>query len=94
MPLTAENSATTGAAPEPMRPRPYRVETVLRERAFQSVSHEQLLEMLRRYGSMDAALARASEYAEAARTALAGFPDSELRRALLWIPDFVVARSS
>jgi octaprenyl-diphosphate synthase len=70
------------------------IETVLRERAFQSVTHRQVLDILDRYGSVDAALARANEYAESARTALAAFPDSDLRRALLWIPEFVVERNS
>ncbi len=70
------------------------IETVLRERAFKSISHQQVLDMLARYGSVDVALARAAEYAESARAAIADFPDSEIRRALLWIPDFVVERNS
>jgi octaprenyl-diphosphate synthase len=68
------------------------IETVLRERAFKSVSHPQILNILEKYGSLTAALARAHEFAEAARKALAMFPDSESKRALLWAPDFVVAR--
>jgi octaprenyl-diphosphate synthase len=70
------------------------IEAVLRERAFKSVSHQQVVDLLARYGSVDAALARAAEYADEARTAIAAFPDSEIRRALLWIPDFVVERNS
>lgn len=70
------------------------IETVLRERAFQSVPHEQVLAVLQRYGSLEAATARAHEYAEAARNAICTFPDSETKRALLWVPDFVVARES
>ena len=68
------------------------IETVLREGAFRSVTHEQVLAILNRYESVDAALARASEYAEAARLGLYGFPESEIKRALLLIPDYVVAR--
>lgn len=68
------------------------VETVLNERAFQSVSHAQILDILNRYGSIDAANAAATEYSEAARNAIADFPDSEIKRALLWVPDFVVER--
>jgi len=68
------------------------VETVLREGAFRSVGHEQVLAILNRYESVEAALARASEYAEAARLGLYGFPESEIKRALLLIPDYVVAR--
>jgi octaprenyl-diphosphate synthase len=68
------------------------VETVLRERAFISVCHEQILAMLQRYGSVDVAMARAQEYSETARKSICTFPDSEIKRALLWAPDFVVAR--
>jgi octaprenyl-diphosphate synthase len=48
--------------------------------------------VLNHYGSLDAANARAAEYAQAARSAICTFPDSEIKRALLWAPDFVVAR--
>jgi octaprenyl-diphosphate synthase len=68
------------------------IETVLRERAFRSVTLEQVLDILNRYGSVDYASARASEYAQAARDNLAAFPDSEIKRALLWVPEFVVER--
>jgi octaprenyl-diphosphate synthase len=68
------------------------IETVLRERAFQSVSLQQILDVLHRYGSVEFASARAHEYAEASRKAVCTFPDSEIKRALLWAPDFVVAR--
>lgn len=70
------------------------VEKVLEERAFQSVRHEQILEMLERYGSIDYAYNAAAKYAEAAAEALASFPDSEIKRALLFAPEFVVERSS
>ena len=68
------------------------IQTVLDERAFGSTSHQQVLDILNRYGSLDAALARASEFAEEARKSICNFPDSEIKRALLWVPDFVVAR--
>ncbi|MBZ5568865.1 MAG: polyprenyl synthetase family protein [Acidobacteriia bacterium] len=68
------------------------IQTVLDERAFSSVTHQQILDLLTRYGSLDAALARASEFAQDARQAICSFPDSEIKRALLWVPDFVVAR--
>ncbi|MGB9106911.1 MAG: polyprenyl synthetase family protein [Terriglobales bacterium] len=69
-----------------------KIQTVMDERAFGSVSHPQILDILNRYGSLDAALARASQFAEDARRGLGNFPDSEIKRALLWVPDFVVAR--
>ncbi|HZR32403.1 MAG TPA: polyprenyl synthetase family protein [Terriglobales bacterium] len=69
-----------------------KIEQVLAERAFQSVSHGDILQILSLYGSLEAASARAQHYAEAARTAICTFPDSEIKRALLWAPEFVVAR--
>jgi octaprenyl-diphosphate synthase len=69
-----------------------KIETILRERAFNGVTHGQIMEILHRYGSLEAASARATRYAESARNAICVFPDSEIKRALLWVPDFVVAR--
>jgi octaprenyl-diphosphate synthase len=70
------------------------VETVLEERAFLSVEHNQILAMLNRYGSIQYAYDEATKYATAARNAICLFPDSEIKRALLAIPEFVVERSS
>jgi len=69
-----------------------KIETILRERAFNGVTHAQIMQILQRYGSLDAATARAARYAESARKAICTFPDSEIKRALLWAPEFVVAR--
>ncbi len=69
-----------------------KIETILHERAFNGVTHTQVLDILNRYGSLDAANPRAAQYAESARQAICQFPDSEIKRALLWAPDFVVAR--
>lgn len=68
------------------------IKTVLRERAFDGVTHAEILEILNRYGSLEAANARALQFAEMARNAICGFPDSEFKRALMWAPEFVVAR--
>jgi octaprenyl-diphosphate synthase len=68
------------------------IETVVRERAFDGVTHGEILDVLNHYGSLDAAHARALQYAELARNSICGFPDSEIKRALLWAPEFVVAR--
>ncbi|MBV9085926.1 MAG: polyprenyl synthetase family protein [Acidobacteriaceae bacterium] len=70
------------------------VEAVLAERAFASVTLEQVLAILHRYASIDAALAAAQKHAEAARSSICSFPQSEIKRALLWIPEFVVAREN
>ncbi len=70
------------------------IETVLDERAFISVQHTQVLEMLNRYNSIQFAHDQAAKHAEAARKAICSFPDTEIKRALLAIPEFVVERSS
>src|ERR1700731_3784828 len=69
-----------------------KIETILRDRGFNGVTHAQILHILQRYGSLDAATNPATPYAESARRAICHFPDSEYKRALLWAPDFVVAR--
>ena len=69
-----------------------KIETIMRDRAFNGVTHAHILEILQRYGSLEAAAARAAHYAESARKAICTFPDSEIKRALLWAPEFVVAR--
>ncbi|HMF89706.1 MAG TPA: polyprenyl synthetase family protein [Candidatus Angelobacter sp.] len=70
------------------------VEAVLEERAFITVQHGQILEMLHRYGSIQYAHDEAAKHAEAARKSICSFPDSEIKRALLAIPEFVVERNS
>src|SRR6202051_2929550 len=68
------------------------IETVVQERAFDRVTHREIISILERYGSLEAATARALQDATLARNAICSFPDSEFKRALLWAPDFVVAR--
>ncbi len=68
------------------------IEKILRDRAFNGVTHADILAILQRYGSLDAATTLAAKHAESARRAICTFPDSEIKRALLWAPDFVVAR--
>ena len=69
-----------------------KIEAILRDRAFNGVTHGQILAILNRYGSLQAASTRAAQYAESARNSICTFPDSEIKRALLWAPEFVVAR--
>ncbi len=68
------------------------IETVVEQRAFNGVTHAQILAILNAYGSLDAATTHAMQYAESARKAICAFRDSEIKRALLWAPEFVVAR--
>ena len=69
-----------------------KIATVVEQRAFNGVTHADVLEILARYGSVEYATAAAMQYAESARNALCTFTDSEIKRALLWAPEFVVAR--
>ena len=68
------------------------IEKVLQERAFNGVNHTDVLEVLSRYRSLEYATSQATEYAQAATRELQSFPDNEFKRALLWVPQFVVAR--
>jgi octaprenyl-diphosphate synthase len=68
------------------------IRTVLADRSFERVSHAQILEILHRHGSLDYAMDTACAYAEAARLSLADLPDTEAKRALLWVPGFVTSR--
>jgi octaprenyl-diphosphate synthase len=68
------------------------IETILHDRAFNGVTHADILTILNRYGSLEYASEEAARYAESARNAICIFPDSEFKRALLWAPEFVVAR--
>jgi len=68
------------------------IEIVLRERTFDGVTHAEILAILEKYGSLEAASDRALRFAEMARNAICSFPDSGIKRALVWAPEFVVAR--
>jgi octaprenyl-diphosphate synthase len=65
---------------------------VLEDRSFERVQHKQIVDILARNGSVDYAMQAAFRYAEVARKSLAALPYSDYKRALLWVPDFVVAR--
>ena len=69
-----------------------KIEKILEDRAFNGVTHADILAILQRYGSLEAATSCAAQYAESARKSICFFPDSEIKRALLWAPEFVVAR--
>ena len=68
------------------------IQRVLDDRSFEYVSREQIRDILSRNGSVEYAMAAADRYAEQSRVALSSMPDSDFKRALLWVPDFVVAR--
>jgi octaprenyl-diphosphate synthase len=68
------------------------IRKVLADRSFAHVSHSQILEILYRHGSIEYATDTACAYAEAARLSIADLPDTEAKRALLWVPGFVTSR--
>ena len=68
------------------------IQRVLDDRSFENVSRQQIQEILARHGSVEYAMGVAERYARQSIKALSPLPDSEFKRALLWLPDFVVAR--
>jgi len=70
------------------------IESVLGNGGFNGITPADIVAILNRYGSIDAAYARAQQFTTAAREAICTFPDSEIKRVLLWVPEFVVERQS
>ena len=68
------------------------IRTVLADRSFTRVAHAEILEILQRHGSLSYAMDTACAYAEAARQSIGDLPESEYKRALLWVPGFVTSR--
>jgi octaprenyl-diphosphate synthase len=68
------------------------IQRVLDDRSFEYVGRQQIQEILARNGSVEYAMAAAYRYAEQSQQALSGMRDTDFKRALLWVPDFVVAR--
>lgn len=70
------------------------IEAVLSNGGFNGIAPADIVAILRRHGSIDAAYERANEFANQARQSICTFPDSEIKRVLLWVPEFVVERQS
>jgi octaprenyl-diphosphate synthase len=68
------------------------IQTVLSDQNFERVSHEEILRILQRNQSVNYAMQAAYGYSAAAQAAIAGLADSDYKRALQWMPEFVVAR--
>ncbi len=80
----------TGAEREAIR-------TVLSDRSFARVKHAAILDILKRYGSLEYAMDAARAYAEAARQSLADLDckssdEAKAVRALQWVPGYVTGR--
>jgi octaprenyl-diphosphate synthase len=70
------------------------IETVLADRGFGRVAAEEILDLVRREGTLEETTAMAEGYAGQARAELAFFPESDARDALEFAPDFVLHRRS
>jgi octaprenyl-diphosphate synthase len=70
------------------------VETVMREQGFHSVGRDQVVRMICESGALDRAREAASRFANQAAEALAMFPPSQYRSALLSVPKFIVERET
>jgi len=70
------------------------IHCVLADRSFERTSHAEIVAILARHRSIEYARSTAMVYAETAKTSLAFLPESDFKRGLLWIPEFVVQRAS
>jgi octaprenyl-diphosphate synthase len=71
-----------------------KISRVLEEAGFHSVSFSEVLELIERYGTLQAARDKARDIAEQARNSLEGLPDSAYKDALRSLPDFILERES
>jgi octaprenyl-diphosphate synthase len=69
-----------------------KIERVARERSFDSVSPEEIVAIVERYGALDETRTIAGDYAEKCRQVLAAYPECAAREALEFAVDFVVRR--
>ena len=70
------------------------IKSVLSNGGFNGITPADIVAILNRNGSIDAAYALATDFSNKAREAICTFPDSEIKRVLLWVPEFVVERES
>jgi octaprenyl-diphosphate synthase len=70
------------------------VAKVLEERGFVTVRPQQITDLVRETGALDRAAALARAHVERAKECLSELPDTEYRRALLAVPDFILERES
>jgi len=70
------------------------VAKVLEERDFVSVRPEQIASLVRETGALTRAANLARDYVERAKASLEELPDTEYRRALRAVPDFILEREN
>ncbi|HEY6444504.1 MAG TPA: polyprenyl synthetase family protein [Candidatus Acidoferrales bacterium] len=88
---TSQNGAAKSGAYEEGR---QLVAKVLEERDFLSVRPEQITRLVVETGALDRASNLARDYVRRAKMCLEELPDTEYRRALLAVPDFILDRQS
>ncbi len=71
-----------------------KVSRVLDDGGFENVAFAEVLEMVDRYGALDAARRKAREFADEAKRCLRIFPECVYKDALVYLPDFIIARES
>ncbi len=70
------------------------VAAVLREKGFSSVRPEQITSLVRDSGALERSRRLAIDYATRAKESLSVLKDSDFRRALLAVPDFILDREN
>jgi octaprenyl-diphosphate synthase len=70
------------------------VAKVLEERDFQSVRPEQITRLVKETGALERSRKMAREYVSRAKESLSELPDTEYRRALLAVPEFILDREN
>jgi octaprenyl-diphosphate synthase len=70
------------------------VAKVLEERDFHSVRPEEITKLVKETGALERARKMAREYVSRAKESLSELPDTEYRRALLAVPDFILDREN
>lgn len=71
-----------------------KVGRVLEQRGFYAVKFAEILELVERYGTLQAAREEARHFAEKARSHLEGFADAQYKDALWALPELIVERES
>jgi octaprenyl-diphosphate synthase len=70
------------------------IESVMHQRGFDSVSREQVLQLIRESGALERARDQARRQAQQAFDSLSIFPPSNFRHALMSVPQFIIERDT
>ncbi len=68
------------------------IETILRERSYESVPFARVLELIERHNGIQRVRARARTFTQRARAIMAEFPESSGQRALMSVTDLITER--